>query len=91
MPCDIGGVVQNGFHSGTLRAMSDPVPTNNSKLSSGKSGQDAASGKKRVVEKAALTPKRKTGRAGEFEIGGPEGPEPTRFGDWERKGRCIDF
>lgn len=25
------------------------------------------------------------------EQGGPEGPEPTRFGDWERKGRCIDF
>ena len=25
------------------------------------------------------------------EIGGPTGPEPTRYGDWERKGRCIDF
>ena len=25
------------------------------------------------------------------ELGGPTGPEPTRFGDWERKGRCIDF
>jgi hypothetical protein len=25
------------------------------------------------------------------EIGGPQGPEPTRYGDWERKGRCIDF
>uniref|UniRef100_A0A663NA95 Succinate dehydrogenase assembly factor 4, mitochondrial n=1 Tax=Athene cunicularia TaxID=194338 RepID=A0A663NA95_ATHCN len=25
------------------------------------------------------------------ERGGPKGPEPTRFGDWERKGRCIDF
>jgi hypothetical protein len=25
------------------------------------------------------------------EIGGPSGLEPTRFGDWERKGRCIDF
>ncbi|GIX33596.1 MAG: hypothetical protein KatS3mg125_1552 [Lysobacterales bacterium] len=25
------------------------------------------------------------------EIGGPPGPEPTRYGDWERKGRCIDF
>jgi hypothetical protein len=25
------------------------------------------------------------------EIGGPSGPEPTRYGDWERKGRCIDF
>jgi hypothetical protein len=30
-------------------------------------------------------------QAGVREIGGPEGPEPTRFGDWERKGRCIDF
>ncbi|MET0659914.1 MAG: DUF1674 domain-containing protein, partial [Steroidobacteraceae bacterium] len=25
------------------------------------------------------------------EIGGREGPEPTRFGDWEKGGRCIDF
>ncbi len=25
------------------------------------------------------------------EIGGPSGPEPTRYGDWERKGRCYDF
>jgi hypothetical protein len=25
------------------------------------------------------------------ESGGPQGPEPTRFGDWERNGRCIDF
>jgi hypothetical protein len=25
------------------------------------------------------------------EIGGPKGPDPTRFGDWERNGRCIDF
>jgi hypothetical protein len=25
------------------------------------------------------------------EVGGPGGPEPTRYGDWERKGRCIDF
>ncbi len=25
------------------------------------------------------------------EIGGPEGPEPTRYGDWERNGICSDF
>ena len=25
------------------------------------------------------------------EIGGPRGAEPTRYGDWERNGRCIDF
>ncbi len=25
------------------------------------------------------------------EIGGREGPEPTRYGDWEVQGRCVDF
>jgi hypothetical protein len=34
------------------------------------------------VEQAAVTPK---------EIGGRDGPEPTRYGDWEKNGRCIDF
>ena len=34
------------------------------------------------------TPPRKTVPR---EVGGPTGPEPTRYGDWERNGRCIDF
>jgi hypothetical protein len=25
------------------------------------------------------------------ETGGPKGPEPTRYGDWEKGGRCFDF
>lgn len=25
------------------------------------------------------------------EFQGPKGPEPTRYGDWERKGICSDF
>ena len=25
------------------------------------------------------------------EIGGPKGPEPTRYKDWEKNGRCVDF
>jgi hypothetical protein len=25
------------------------------------------------------------------EHGGPRGPEPTRFGDWEKKGIAVDF
>ncbi len=25
------------------------------------------------------------------EIGGRGGPDPTRYGDWEKNGRCIDF
>lgn len=27
----------------------------------------------------------------EVEIGGQNGPEPTRYGDWEKNGRCTDF
>lgn len=25
------------------------------------------------------------------EYGGRDGPDPTRYGDWEKNGRCIDF
>jgi hypothetical protein len=25
------------------------------------------------------------------ELSGPQGPEPTRYGDWERKGIASDF
>jgi hypothetical protein len=28
---------------------------------------------------------------GPAEQGGPSGPEPTRYGDWERKGIAVDF
>ncbi len=40
----------------------------------------------------APTGKAPTGNTGRAkEIGGPSGPEPTRYGDWERKGICVDF
>ena len=29
--------------------------------------------------------------AGVPEIGGRNGPDPTRYGDWGKNGRCIDF
>ncbi|HZZ36157.1 MAG TPA: DUF1674 domain-containing protein [Caulobacteraceae bacterium] len=29
--------------------------------------------------------------SGAEEIGGPAGPEPTRYGDWERGGIAVDF
>ncbi|MGN8157126.1 DUF1674 domain-containing protein [Salinisphaera sp. SWV1] len=25
------------------------------------------------------------------EYGGRDGPDPVRYGDWEKNGRCIDF
>ena len=44
-----------------------------------------------------VTPAKPSKKSGEAEpgkvreVGGPSGPEPTRYGDWERGGRCVDF
>ena len=40
-----------------------------------------------AAEKPEPSSKDKTPR----EIGGPKGLDPTRYGDWEKNGRCIDF
>ncbi len=46
-----------------------------------------------AVEKSDKTEFRETAEYPdpEFESGGPKGPEPTRYGDWERKGIISDF
>ncbi len=36
-------------------------------------------------------PVREVPRQPPGEKGGPKGPEPTRYGDWEKGGRCFDF
>ncbi|MBO6518941.1 MAG: DUF1674 domain-containing protein [Rhodospirillales bacterium] len=48
---------------------------------------------KKTPESADNAPAKdnETATSASGEIGGPEGPEPTRYGDWEKKGRCIDF
>lgn len=46
---------------------------------------------KQTDQAVANSPLTQTQEAQTQEIGGPEGPEPTRYGDWEKKGRCIDF
>jgi len=38
---------------------------------------------------SAAAPDAEPGQA--KEIGGRDGPDPTRYGDWEKAGRCIDF
>ena len=50
----------------------------------GKAGDNAAD-----AAKDAIT--RPDGSDMSREINGPKGPEPTRYGDWEQKGRCSDF
>ena len=52
---------------------------------------------RRVAERKADAAGRKWREAAEArgeiarETGGPQGLEPTRYGDWERAGRCVDF
>ncbi|MCR6661698.1 MAG: DUF1674 domain-containing protein [Luteimonas sp.] len=36
-------------------------------------------------------PGTQSGESPQRESGGRDGPEPTRYGDWEKNGRCIDF
>lgn len=56
--------------------MSTPAPDERNKPAQPAAGQDE------TPAEATDQPK---------EIGGRPGPEPTRFGDWEKGGRCIDF
>ncbi|HWK44276.1 MAG TPA: DUF1674 domain-containing protein [Stellaceae bacterium] len=45
----------------------------------------------KVADEKPCTGEMATGQVAPGEVGGPKGPEPTRFGDWERNGRCTDF
>ena len=46
---------------------------------------------RRALEEAAARRAAEAAAARAPEDGGPAGPEPTRFGDWERKGIAVDF
>ncbi len=54
-------------------------------------GKTLTAAARRALEEAAL---RRAGAADPDlapERNGPKGAEPTRFGDWERKGLAVDF
>lgn len=46
---------------------------------------------RRALEEAAARRAAEVPAAAPREEGGPRGPEPTRYGDWERKGIAVDF
>lgn len=60
------------------------VVMNENKYPSKNNPQPSATSKQEGVAPAVVI--QKTG-----ETGGPKGPEPTRYGDWEKGGRCTDF
>ncbi len=77
--------MQNRGHSGTLRGVKDG--NRETAEEPAVKGQQSAG-----VEPQEFIPGPDAGVvASPRELGGPTGPEPTRFGDWERNGRCIDF
>lgn len=43
---------------------------------------------RQVIEHSA---EKKNSKGLPVEIGGRNGLEPTRYGDWEKNGRCVDF
>lgn len=64
----------------------DDLPPN---AAPGKALSPAA--RRALEEAAARQAAEAEAAAREPEQGGPKGPEPTRFGDWERKGLAVDF
>ena len=54
-------------------------------------GKSISPAARRALEEAAARRKAHAEASAPHEQGGPNGPEPTRFGDWERKGIAVDF
>lgn len=46
---------------------------------------------KRALSEAEARRRKAATGAAATEVAGPKGPEPTRYGDWERKGIASDF
>ena len=46
---------------------------------------------RRALEEAAARRAAEKAEPAPTELNGPKGPEPTRYGDWERKGLAVDF
>jgi hypothetical protein len=66
----------------------DPVP----EVEGAAPGKALTPAARRALEEAAQRRKAEHEAVEKpVELGGPKGPEPTRYGDWERKGVAVDF
>jgi hypothetical protein len=65
----------------------DPVP----EVEGAAPGKVLSPAARRALEEAAARRKAAPQSDSTAELGGPSGPEPTRYGDWERKGLAVDF
>lgn len=67
------------------------MPTSESSESAQKDNQIQPEATPETADKDAGQPEKPKEDVKPNEFGGPRGLEPTRYGDWEQKGRCIDF
>ncbi|HVJ40512.1 MAG TPA: DUF1674 domain-containing protein [Dongiaceae bacterium] len=71
--------------AGPVAAAEQPQSPGTTAVDQGVDQPPVAAGKDPAPESPAIQP------VWPVEIGGPSGPEPTRYGDWERNGRVSDF
>ncbi len=72
-------------------AMSEDTPTEEQPLDGAAPGKVLTPAARRALQEAAMRRAAETDHDRPHEVGGPKGPEPTRYGDWERKGIAVDF
>lgn len=75
----------SGRHSGASPAAARPGD------SAGASGPALPPAARRALAEAETRRGAAAGSPRPAELGGRDGPEPVRYGDWERKGLAIDF
>ena len=59
--------------------------------SGGTDGRELPAAALRAIEEARQRREAEAARSATTEVDGPKGPEPTRYGDWERNGLASDF
>jgi hypothetical protein len=76
-------------HAEPSTPVGKPDDASKEKRNEASNGPVVGSAERAVVPPAAGSAKGAVQPKGEH--GGPKGPEPTRYGDWEKGGRCFDF
>lgn len=69
----------------------DQQPAPSAEVPGAAPGKDLTPAARRALEEAAARRAAEEAAALPTEKGGRDGPEPTRFGDWEKKGVAVDF
>jgi hypothetical protein len=80
-------VAQKGFKLSEAENQAEPV----AEIEGAAPGKVLSPAAKRALAEAAERRAQEAAVEHPTELGGPSGPEPTRYGDWERGGRAVDF